>query len=1354
MPSLSARDVSHIGKFDGAHFSFWKLNIRTVLERHRLYGIANGEIPCPVANIPNVITGVVRNARAISKWKDKDSIIRLTLLSTLETQIAMTLQHCTTGAEMWTRLVIQYEQAAIESKSILFSKFGQYEYVTNHTMMQHISALEGLFVQLQALNCLVDPGQLVGQILMTLPEEFDGFLLTWNGLAEADKTIETLTTKLLLHESLLAAQTERRKKIELKETALLSKRGEGCKTCGLFNHKTENCRKRLRDESGNRRQNKRAKRLCTYCGFNNHEAKDCYKRLREEKQDEQKSLALKSNSNHGTQPHGSRDNHRFDDPTYAFPASSTCNQRHDAAWFLDSGASQHMTDNRNFFSSFEPVSSYWPVTGIADSLRKVEGVGEVHIRTKISGEWKLITLKGVLYVPGLKMNLISVGTAADNGVISTFKKDKALLTRDNLIIAIGRRVGRELYLLDIEAVSPRSQASLSASDTPLFSTPYSLDTWHQRLGHIHHRAIENLIPHVIGLRLKSIDDAAPPCVGCAKGKSHRLPFPSGGRTRATGIGKLIHSDVEGPLRPVSASGARYFVLFKDDFSGFRAIYLMKQKSEVPDFFRQFAARLLRVTGHHIDTLRSDGGGEFVGGDFAQYLAQEGIRHEMSAPHSPQQNGVSERENRTIMEATRSMLHGSGLPLYLWDECVKCAAYILNRVLSRSTIQPITPYEAWYGTKPNVSHFIPFGCRADVHIPKADRKKLDAKSELCYFVSYCETQKAYRFWSKSSRKIITSRDATFHEFSQSPASLCASDSDDNEVSEQLAVQAPEPEGRLSQRERKQAKPRSALISDATFVADSTLIDEEPTHYADAIASDDSALWRVAMETEIAGLHKNNTWSLVERPKDRKAIRCRWTYKIKRNVDGSIERRKGRLVAKGFEQKLGIDYEKTFSPVVKHDSLRCVLAIAAAEDLELMQLDVTTAFLYGELEEELYLEQPQGFVVPGKEDWVYLLHKCLYGLKQSSRVWNKKFDMFLQKFGLVASEADPCVYYLRRGSDVIIVAIWVDDGLIAGSSLELVHTIITYLKEHFDVTSRPADMFVGLHITRDRPKRHLHLSQPTYITRMLSRFGMQDCRPQSVPADPSAKLVPISVSDAPAGGTYPFKEAVGSLMYAANTTRPDIKYAVGQVAKFAQNPSPAHWSAVKLILSYLKGTIDYGIRFSGSSSSGVLSAYSDADYAGCLQTRRSTTGYVLLLSGGPVAWTSRRQQGVATSTTESEYTAAFEATKETVWVRNLLRHVGTAQSSPTELFCDNQSAIKMVHNPEFHSRTKHIDVHLHFIREKQDDKTIGIQYISTHDQLADIFTKPLSRITFEKLRAGISVSQPIFDSSTPEVNLAGK
>ncbi len=505
MPSLSAKDVSHISKFNGVNFAFWKLNIRTVLQRHRLYGIANGEILRPEVNYLN------DNARAIRKWDDKDSIVRLALLSTLEPQIAMTLQHCETGADMWNRLVIQYEQAAIESKSILFNKFGHYEYVVGHTVMQHISALEGLFVQLQALNCLVDPGQLVGQILMTLPEEFDGFLLTWNGLAEADKTIATLTSKLLLHESMLAAQTDKRKKNDQKENALLSQQNVECKNCGLTNHKTEDCRKR-KGGSGKRHTGKRVKLTCTYCGFNGHEAKDCYKRLRDERK--------------GATANKASGKHEFDDPTYAFTAASVSPQRKNTSWFLDSGASQHMTDQRDLFTSFEPVTSYWPVTGIAESLRQVKGVGEIRIRTKIGGLWNDGKLSGVLYVPGLNTNLISVGAAADHGIISTFKKKKAFLTRNNQIIAVGRRTGKDLYLLDIEAISHR-QTNLSVS------TPLSITTWHQRLGHIHEGAIRKLAQgdYVTGLNIMDADDVVvSPCVGCAKGKSHRQPFPVGGRT--------------------------------------------------------------------------------------------------------------------------------------------------------------------------------------------------------------------------------------------------------------------------------------------------------------------------------------------------------------------------------------------------------------------------------------------------------------------------------------------------------------------------------------------------------------------------------------------------------------------------------------------------------------------------------------------------------------------------------------------------------------------------------------------------------------------------------------------------------
>ncbi len=1060
----------------------------------------------------------------------------------------------------------------------------------------------------------------------------------------------------------------------------------------------------------------------------------------------------------------------YDD--YAFPAIALHSSNNKTDWLADSGASQHMTDQRHLFSTFltEASSESRPVTGIGvdNAPLFVKGHGVINIRSKVGGIWHNGSISDVLYVPHLGVNLFSIGAAADRGFNFVFNKTKVELFRNNKLVADGTRVGQKLYLLNIEAVPP--PAPTNRSSTALLS----LSVWHRRFNHVHSEAIKKMSVngHVDGLLLDTNREESPPCEGCAFGKSHRQPFPTVGRTRGTCVGDLVHTDVCGPMSVASPGGSRYFIVFKDDFSGYRSLYFMKNKSEAFGFFKQFAALLKNQTGNSIKTVRSDNGGEFVSGEFETHLKNQGIRHESSAPHTPQQNGVSERENRTVMKAARSMLYSKGAPLgpkELWAEAVGCAVYTLNRVVGRTVA--VTPYESWFGKRPNVSHFKIFGCSAFVHIPQVSRTKLDPKSERCVFVGYCEAQKAYRFWNPLTRKIKISRDAIFHE-NDIPFRGCSLPLASMEQTEQeWTVTPPVPEiqvvppqeapevetesdRRYPDRARQQAKPRSALFAMSAKVS---LEDADPLSFRDAVSSIDAAQWIEATKSEMAAFELNETWTLTTLPPGRSSIKCRWIFKLKRRIDGSVERYRARLVAKGFTQRPSIDYDETYSPVVKHDSLRAFLAIAATEDLELLQIDVTTAFLHGELEEELYLQQPEGFTVTGKESSVYRLHKSLYGLKQASRTWNQKFDDFLTRFGLTASLADPCVYYLREGCNITMVAIWVDDGLVASNRKELLLAIVQYLQTHFRITSGPADIFVGLLIQRDRPGKRLHLSQPNYISHILARFNMLDCHPKGTPADPNSRLTSeMSPSNQNPLAFVPYREAVGSLMYCMISTRPDISYAVGQVAQFSNNPGKAHWEAVKRILAYLKGTLEYGISFGGSGIMGVLSTYSDADYAGDLDTRRSTTGFLLILNNGPVAWTSRRQHCTTLSTTEAEYVAACEATKETVWMRNLLCHIGLGQSKPTVLFCDNQSAIRLVHNPEFHKRTKHIDVQFHFIREKQVDGTIHVQYISTDMQLADVFTKPLHGPLFERLRRAIGVGilhdkQPVPDPvqrDTPE------
>ncbi|RWS19042.1 integrase core domain protein-like protein, partial [Leptotrombidium deliense] len=307
-------------------------------------------------------------------------------------------------------------------------------------------------------------------------------------------------------------------------------------------------------------------------------------------------------------------------------------------------------------------------------------------------------------------------------------------------------------------------------------------------------------------------------------------------------------------------------------------------------------------------------------------------------------------------------------------------------------------------------------------------------------------------------------------------------------------------------------------------------------------ENSEEWIAAMNDEMASLKKNETWHLVERPIGANIVKNRWVYRIKENSDGSVARFKARLVAKGFTQKKGIDFQETFAPVVKMTSVRTILAIAAHEDMELVQFDVKTAFLHGELEEEIFMEQPIGY--NDNSGRVCRLQKSLYGLKQAPRCWNEKFHSFLKQFGLNRSKADNCVYISNNCGAKTILGLYVDDGLLASTSKEFVTKMIKFLEQHFDMEVRNIDCFLGLQIIRERKLKLLKVHQETFIRKILTRFAMNECKPVKCPSDVGTKLVKSENFD----GSFPYRELIGSLMYAMLGTRPDIAFAVSKLAQF--------------------------------------------------------------------------------------------------------------------------------------------------------------------------------------------------------------
>ena len=507
-----------------------------------------------------------------------------------------------------------------------------------------------------------------------------------------------------------------------------------------------------------------------------------------------------------------------------------------------------------------------------------------------------------------------------------------------------------------------------------------------------------------------------------------------------------------------------------------------------------------------------------------------------------------------------------------------------------------------------------------------------------------------------------------------------------------------------------------------------VGDEPCTYRDAVDSKESKQWLIAMNEEIKSLQKNQTWELVQLPKGKRVVGCKWVFKRKEGISG-IEppRFKARLVAKGYTQKEGVDFHEVFSPMVKHSSIRILLAIVSTFDLELEQLDVKTAFLHGELEEQIYMSQPEGFVIPDKEDRVCLLKKSLYGLKQSPRQWYKRFDAFMIGNGYNRNQYDNCIYSkeLSDGSRIYLL-LYVDDMLIAARNKAEISMLKTQLGKEFEMKDLgAAKKILGMEIHRERHCGRLCVSQQSYIMKVLQRFNMDQSKPVSTPLAAhfklSSKECPKTEKEVEQMSRIPYSSAVGSLMYAMVCTRPDLSHAVSVVSRFMSNPGKVHWEAVKWIMRYLRGSTDVCLVFKGQKNRGVV-GYVDSDYAGDLDKRRSLTGYIFTVFGCTISWKATLQSTVALSTTEAEYMALTEAVKESIWVHGLLDSFGLNQQVPV-VHCDSQSAIHLARNPVYHERTKHINIRLHFVRESVSNGTVAVQKIATAENPADMMTKAL-------------------------------
>lgn len=962
------------------------------------------------------------------------------------------------------------------------------------------------------------------------------------------------------------------------------------------------------------------------------------------------------------------------------------------SWVWDTGASCHMTGDRNLFSHYIPRVNKFVTVGNGAKL-PVLGSGIVQV-----GDVKL---NEVLHVSNMRFNLISCAKfCRDNDIVS--HHDGKVLT----LIKEGHQVGRFPlnFRNDLVEVNLHHIALATTIDTS------DQQLWHLRMGHLGYQNLTKL-PHIVtGMNtLKKNSDHV--CSQCQQGKQHRSPFQTSIRV-VNDLLEIVSSDLCGPM-PESLGGAKYYITFIDHASRNVWITFLKKKSDAFQAFVKFHKAAERECGKPLKTLRTDNGGEYSSKEFNEYLEEAGIRHETTVPYSPQQNGLAERMNRTIQEKTIAMLSHAQFDKRLWAEAANTTVYLMNR--SPCSYHSTTPYEKWCGRKPDISHLKVFGCEAHCWIPKDKRRKLDPKSYLGYLVGYDQTSKGFRILKESRVKIV--RDVVFDEqqIHKSNAKIELTFDDKSEEYENIQTEI---EGKDKIRRSTRLSQKTPVNYNESSEDDETLLlisRNEPNSFRQAIKCEDAAEWRCAIQSEINSLVENKTWEISDLPTGRKPVASRWVFKLKLNPDGTVNKYKARLVAKGYSQVEGIDYQETFAPVARLQSVRLLLAVAVSHNLKILHLDVMTAFLNGELDEDIYMRIPEGAGLDNEKDAgkVLKLRKCLYGLKQSGRMWYLCLHEFLVTLNFVPLQSDCSIY--RKNHTYI--AVYVDDILVVATIEETI-SIKSRLMDKFKMTDNgELKHYLGMEV--ENTATGLKLYQRHYIFEMLERFGMSECKPCSTPATLDLKKQDTG-EDIDA---TEYRSILGSLMYLSVCTRPDISATISHLSQFMTQPKTCHLTALKRVLRYLKATINMGLEFKKGQGL-TLVGYSDSDWANEVTERRSMSGYVFLLEGTAITWSATRQKTIALSTVEAEYMSQCEAGREATWLRRFLKELGFDVNSPTIIHCDNQGAIALAGNPIHHRRTKHIDVRYHYIRKLVEEGEVRLQYLETEKMVADFLTKPMS------------------------------
>lgn len=1332
-------------QFDGKNFASWKFRVMLLLQERNLS--------------EHVLNEPLAAELSDAAWKLEDVKARSLLVKCLADSYLEYVRLQTTASAMWKALCDVFEKKGAVTEMYLRKRLLSLKFKDGDSMERHLSMFDSIVNELRGAGADVRDPEAVSHLLLSLPQSYESVVTALETVDPGSLTVTRVKARLISEELKRSERDSSWNQQDQNQAAFLgkTKRFMGrCWKCKQTGHKANQCN--FSDEGGK--------------GENSGATSGT-----------RKVFQLRR-----------RDASPKDDPGGAFAfctggslgKAAVDPKARNIRWIVDSGCTDHMVSEDTFFLVQKTLETPYPVS-LAEENQAivVTKAGFISCVSHVEEKEYRCDISDVLYAPGLRHNLLSVSRLEKSGFTVIFRNGEVEFWSGNILFAVGSRC-QDLYEVSFEMnVGEINAAQGQAVAKNLL--------WHRRFGHLGMRNVCDLANSkmVNGIDF-SVTDSLGLCEACIMGKHFRCPFGTR-TTRASRPLERVHTDVCGPITPSTWDGKRYFLTFIDDCTHFTIAFLIASRDEVLQCFKEYKAMVEAGFGLKLSRLRCDNGGEYVSKEMRNLCRQTGVILEYTMAYTPEQNGIAERMNRTLVEKARAMIFESGFDKEMWGEAVMSAVFVTNRSPTAALQGKVTPAEAWFGQKPDVSGLRVFGCKAYSHVPKQKRGKFDQKSEVRIMVGY--TINGYRLWDPITRTVHLSRDVIFDEnvFPASSRKVDNGDSgfeirpkaDETMMNTELVADAvpDDPGADIEQADR------SETSSIGEF---HTLVEDEEQNQSDGwtiqdersmtdIGTEDldldgdpldlnrrsgrirrAPVWLQDYETEASAMlvdtGDDGSPLSYKNIKGREDEEC-WMNAVQEELDSLEANETWDVVEQPpdvkivtskwiFKKKLDKDgnLDRYKARVVArgfmqqegvdfHETYAPVAKLATIRFLLAVGIQFDYQFCHMDVITAFLhgnLEQPVYMKPP---EGVRIGDGKVLKLKKSLYGLRQSPKCWNNRFHQFVTSLGfkrseaDYCLYVKKDQNGTIYLLLYVDDLLICGDSE---TAIQELKSRLLAEFRMKDLGNLEYFMGMKIKVDRELGRVAISQSTFAESILRRFNMQSCNpvATPMEVGTKLSRPDTSVEGIAEYRQLIGSLMYLMLGSRPDLCFSVSYFSRFQDCAQTVHWNYLKRVLRYLRGTASYELVYTRDANAQPLKGFVDSDWANDVDDRRSTSGFLFEVYGNTVSWTSRKQGLVALSTTEAEYVAAASAVSEALWLKKLFSDIEVPLKHATPILEDNQGCLFMAKNPET-KRSKHVDVKYHMVRDNVWKKEVDLVYVPSQEQVADVLTKPLSRSQFEKL-----------------------